>query len=135
MQVETENGMIGRIVQDVITRPTRKWARVQGDNGFVEWHCGNKPGIETVVYGKNNKSEKIKEISKTRPDDFYEEMKHISLAIKNKNIYKSSPVSLERGLDTALVISAAHLSVKNRCEVLIDYDCGYTNDALLLLKR
>jgi predicted dehydrogenase len=135
MQIKTENGMIGRVVQDVITQPTSKWARVQSDNGFVEWYCGNKPGVDTVIYGENNKSTKTEEVSKTRPDDFYEEMKHIDLAIKNKDIYDESPISLEKGLDTALVISAAHLSAKNNCAVLINYDQGYTSDALSLLKE
>jgi predicted dehydrogenase len=135
MQIKTENGMIGRVVQDVITQPTRKWARVQSNNGFVEWYCGNKPGVDTVIYGRNNEKVNTKEISKTRPDDFYEEMKHIELAIKNKDMYDKSPISLEKGLDTALVIAAAHLSAKNNRTVLIDYSQGYTNDALSLLKR
>ena len=134
MQVKTEDGMIGRIVQDVITQPTRKWARVQSSSGFIEWYCGNKPGIDTVIFGENNKSTKTEEVSKTRPDDFYEEMKHINLAIKNKDIYDKSPISLEKGLDTALVIAAAHLSAKNNCAVLIDYSKGYTHDALSLLE-
>jgi len=134
MQIKTENGMIGRVVQDVITQPTRKWARAQGDNGFVEWHCGNKPGVDTVIYGESNKPAKTEEVSKTRPDDFYEEMKHIDSAIKNKDIYDESPILLDRGLDTVLVIAAAHLSAKNNCAVSINYDQGYTNDALSLLR-
>lgn len=134
IQIRTESGMIGRVVQDVITQPTKKWARVQSNNGFIEWYCGNKPGVDMVIYGNNNKSIETEEVSKTRPDDFYEEMKHIYTAIRNKNVYKDSPISLERGLDTALVISAAHLSSKNGCAVSIDYSKGYTNDALSLLK-
>ena len=54
--------------------------------------------------------------------------------IKNKDIYDKSPISLEKGLDTALVIAAAHLSAKNNCAVLIDYSKGYTHDALSLLE-
>jgi len=135
MQIKTENGMIGRIVQDVITQPARKWARVQGNNGFIEWYCGNKPGVDSVIYGENNKSTKTEEISKTRPDDFYEEMKHIDLAIKNKSIYDKSPISLKKGLDSALVIAAAHLSAENNCAVSIDYSKGYTSSALSLLKN
>ena len=37
----TEKGLIGRVVQDVITSPPRKWARIQAVNGYVEWLCGN----------------------------------------------------------------------------------------------
>ena len=130
LQVKTESGMIGRIVQDVITKPTRKWARAQSENGFVEWYCGNKPGTDTVIYSRDNEKVNTKEVCKTRPDDFYEEMKHIDLAIKNKDMYDKSPISLKNGLDTALVIAAAHLSAKNSHTVLIDYNKGYTNDAL-----
>ena len=130
MQVKTESGMIGRIVQDVITQPTGKWARAQGSSGFVEWYCGNKPGIDTVILMENDKDTKIKEVSKTRPDDFYEEMKHIELAIKNKDIYNKSPISLERGLETMMVIAAAHLSAKSNRIVSIDYSQGYVYEAL-----
>jgi predicted dehydrogenase len=130
MQVKTESGIIGRVVQDVITQPTGKWARVQGDNGFIEWYCGKKPGIDTVVHGTNNGKTKTKDISKKRPDDFYEEMKHIELAIKNKDIYDKSPISLERGLDTMMVIAASHLSTKNNRTVCIDYSKGYVQEAL-----
>jgi predicted dehydrogenase len=134
MQVKTESGVIGRVVQDVITQPTRKWARIQSKNGFLEWYCGNKPGIDSVIYGENNKPAKTEEICKTRLDDFYEEMKHIDLSIKNKNIYDKSPISLIKGLDSALVIAAAHLSAENNCTVCIDYGKGYTSGALSLLK-
>ena len=42
IELKTETGFIGRVVQDVITAPSRKWARAQGEKGFIEWHCGNK---------------------------------------------------------------------------------------------
>ena len=46
----TENGLVGRVIQDVVTRPSRKWARMQGADGFIEWHCGYAPGKDAVIY-------------------------------------------------------------------------------------
>ena len=40
MNVQCESGLIGRIVQDVVTTPPRKWARVQSKSGYAEWYCG-----------------------------------------------------------------------------------------------
>ena len=131
LQVRTEKGVIGRIVQDVITRPTRKWARAQCDGGYIEWYCGNKPGVDTVIESLNDGEKSVTEVTKTRPDDFFEEMQHINEAFKvgdNKN----SPISLECGLDTMLVIAAAHMSEKENRTVKIDYKKGYTYKSLTL---
>ncbi len=133
MQVRTEKGMIGRIVQDVVTQPTGKWARAQCDEGFIEWHCGNKPGIDTVIHGTNDGVTTTSEIKKTRPDDFYQEMNHIESSLNNSS-QNVSPITLERGLETMLVIAAAHMSEQNKCPVSIDYTNGYTTDALSLAK-
>ena len=67
------------------------------------------------------------------PHIIFQEMKHIQLAINNKEIYRKSPISLERGLETMLVIAAAHISAKNNCLVSIDYSKGFTHDALSLI--
>ena len=48
--LETEHGLMGRVVQDVVTRPVRKWARLQGKNGALEWICGIEPGKDAVKY-------------------------------------------------------------------------------------
>lgn len=133
LQFRTEKGVIGRVVQDVVTQPTRKWARAQCSNGYVEWYCGNKPGIDTVIVCSNDGERSTTEITKIRPDDFFQEMKHIDEALK-KGKSEDSPISLERGLDTMLVISAAHMSEQNNCSVGIDYSKGFKKEALTLLK-
>ena len=133
LQFRTEKGVIGRVVQDVVTQPTRKWARAQCSDGYVEWHCGNKPGTDTVIVCSNDGEKSTTEITKTRPDDFFQEMQHIDVALK-KGTSEDSPISLERGLDTMLVISAAHMSEQNNCPVTIDYSKGYKIEALTLLK-
>ena len=59
-------------------------------------------------------------------------MKHIEACMASKE--KDSPISLVRGLETMLIIAAAHLSEKEKCPVSIDYSHGYTNNSLTLMK-
>lgn len=128
MNLRTENGLAGRVVQDVVTNPPRKWGRVQGQNGYVEWHCGFKQGIDAVFEGSASGSIEEHLFKKTRPDDFVLELRHIEMTL-SRNSAKSA-LSIERGLDTMLLIAAAHKSVQERCNVRIDYSKGYSMDAL-----
>ena len=36
MNLRSENGIVGRCVQDVVTRPHKKWASIQGEQGRIE---------------------------------------------------------------------------------------------------
>lgn len=124
-----ESGLAGRVAQDVITRPVRKWARIQGQNGFIEWHCGVPGGgdeLRSMFFGEEPETRLYK---KTRPDDFIAELKHIQHAL-TQGTTADSPISLERGLDTMLVVAAAHLSAQERRCVKIDYSAGYQPQAL-----
>jgi len=132
MQIRTEKGMIGRVVQDVITQPTRKWARAQCKKGYIEWYCGLKANKDTVSYGFSNGDVSTHDITKTRPDDFLQEMKHINAIMENPTLI--SPIRLERGLESMLVIAAAYLSAIECSPVRIDYGKGYTRDAFSLVK-
>jgi predicted dehydrogenase len=129
INVETENGYIGNIIQDVITSPTQKNLRVQGDKGFLEWHVGYKDGNDAIIYGNENDRNEII-IKKTRPDDFKGEIDHLGDILNGKNI-DNSPLSIERGLDTMMVIAAAFKSHFENKEITIDYSKGYTLDALI----
>lgn len=129
INVETDKGYVGNIIQDVITSPTQKNVRIQGEKGFLEWHVGYKDGNDVIIYGnENNKNELI--IEKTRPDDFKGEIDHLENILKGESIDNSS-ISIERGLDTMLVISAAFKSHFENREILIDYSKGYTLEALI----
>ncbi|NRF33149.1 Gfo/Idh/MocA family protein [Vibrio coralliilyticus] len=128
LNVETESGFVGNIVQDVITEPTRKNLRIQGDNGFMEWHVGYKGGDALIYSNGTEQTEML--IEKTRPDDFKGEIEHLE-NILNGQLEKISPVSMERGLDTMMVIAAAFKSHFENREVTIDYSKGYTLDALI----
>ena len=130
MNFMTEGGLAGRCVQDVVTQPPRKWARMQGSAGYVEWICGREPGVDAVSGQLISKVSIEQKVTKTRPDDFVAELRHIEEALGTGP--DKSPISLCRGLDTMLVIAAAHLSAREGRRVRIDYDRGYVAEALKL---
>ena len=129
MNVKTESGLSGRIVQDVVTRPTRKWGRAQGLNGYIEWICGAEPGKDIVISTQTSGEPDKSVVQKTRPDDFIRELKHIDAVLANGSALRS-PISLERGLETMLVIAAAHRSAQAGKSVRINYAQGFVPAAL-----
>jgi len=128
MQFKTENGLVGRCVQDVVTQPPRKWARIQGSLGFVEWQCAKEPGLDVVTSSFPGRISVEHKVSKTRPDDFIEELMHIQSALESSP--SNSSIALQRGLDTMMVVAAAHLSHRTGRNVGIDYSKGYTSSSL-----
>jgi predicted dehydrogenase len=127
LTLETETGLIGRCIQDVVTEPPRKWARLQGASGYVEWTCNAEPGRDRVTVATSPDSPGISDFPKTRPDDFVRELTHILHCLETGD---DSPISLDRGLETMLVIAAAHLSDRTGRAIAIDYQKGCTPDAL-----
>lgn len=128
MNLRTADDFMGRVVQDVVTRPTRKWARVQGEGGAVEWIAGyNKAGDAVRTEYSDAEPETIL-CPKTRPDDFIAELNHISARLEDGG---KSPLDLELGLDAMLMIAAAHESEKQKRRITIDYSRGYSLDALV----
>jgi predicted dehydrogenase len=128
LSLVTESGLIGRVVQDVVTNPPRKWGRVQGAGGYVEWHCGYKPGCDAVIQGGPSGVADEQLFEKSRPDDFIRELRHLDAALAGDP--SRSPIALERGLETMLVVAAAHRSAAERRAVRIDYAKGYSLEAL-----
>src|SRR5262249_24601991 len=104
MHMRTENGLLGCCVPDVVTQPPRKWTRIHGTDGCIEWQCGADRGVD-IVAGRLTGGERLEEhVSKSGPDDFIEELSHIAEAVSSGP--SLSPISLARGLETALVIAA-----------------------------
>jgi predicted dehydrogenase len=131
LHFKTESGLIGRVVQDVITSPSRKWARIQGNNGYVELTIGHEPGVDRVNWRINEDAIQERTIRKTRPDDFIWELQNIDSVLQGKE--NTSAISLERGLETMMVVAAAHLSEENKRTVRINYEKGFIPQALELI--
>jgi predicted dehydrogenase len=131
LTLRTEQGITGRVVQDVVTRPHRKRARLQGHDGAVEWVCNYDPSGDAVVVLRPGKPDELLRVPKTRPDDFIRELEHIEADLPRPP--GTSPIRLERGLDTMLVVAAAHRAERLGRRIAIDYGKGYTVDALRAL--
>jgi predicted dehydrogenase len=129
LHVKTENGLVGSIVQDVITEPSRKWARIQGSKGFLEWHVNYRKDEDRLFYGASGSVVHESGFGKTRPDDFKGEIDHIGRLLTG-SAAADSPIHLHRGLETMLVIAAAHRSAQEKRPVFIDYSKGWTEQAL-----
>ncbi len=127
LNLRTELGLVGRVVQDVVTFPHNKSGRVQGDNGHIEWWFGRTPGQDEVGWRIADEADAFV-AEKTRPDDFIRELSHVEEFVDGR--HGESPIALDRGLETALVIAAAHEAARNNRVVSIDYERGYSRDAL-----
>lgn len=101
------SGKLGRVVQDVVTLPTRKWIRVQGEQGFIEWLCNGHATGDLVRFAGADGVVKEEIFAKKRPDDFYEEMLHIQDILDKKIKAEDSPISFESGLAVMEVLETA----------------------------
>jgi predicted dehydrogenase len=126
--LRTEKGLVGRVVQDVLTQPVKKWAFIQGTEGTLEWHNGYNPQGDAVVLKLKGAEPQVFELPKRRPDDFIEEIRHIDRHLEG--VGNTSPMSLERGLETMMVIAAAHLAERSKRRIMIDYSRGWVPAAL-----
>ena len=55
LNLMTEKGLLGRLVQDVVTFPPRKTARVQGKDGALEWYCNYSDEADAVLHFSREK--------------------------------------------------------------------------------
>lgn len=107
----TDKKKIGRVIQDVVTQPTRKWARAQGTEGFIEWHCnGDSRGDIIRWKEKNDADAREKIFDKKRPDDFYREMQEIDRILSGKRRAADSPLSIESGVRVMEVLRTTYPS-------------------------
>ena len=132
LNVRTEKGLVGDIAQDVITEPAKKILRVQGSEGFLEWYVNIDGGHDALRYSDGKGGVKEELIPKTRPDDFKGEINNIESILAGKT-GADSPIALNKGLDTMMVVAAAHISHNCRKTVKINYQAGYGLDAIEVL--
>lgn len=128
LQLRTEGGLVGRVVQDVVTRPPVKRVRVQGSEGCLELAIGLEPNCDALFLHRGNGPANVQKFPKTRPDDFLQELTHIHAHLER--CCTASPITLERGLDTMLVVAAAHRAELEQRRMGISYEKGYTPDAI-----
>jgi predicted dehydrogenase len=128
LALRTAEGLTGDVIQDVVTAPTEKSARLQGSDGYIEWHCNYQPNIDAVIACKGDAKAEPILIPKTRADDFKAEVDHLESVLEGQTAI--SPITLERGLDTMMVIAAAFKSHQSGRRVSIDWQAGYVPDAL-----
>ena len=134
LTLRTENGLSGQVTQDVVSTPPRKTARLVGKEGFMEWHCGYEPGCDAVLWGNGENPPEEHKIGKTRPDDFIRELTHIRDAVSGgKEQWQKSPIALAYGVDTMVLISAAHRSAMEDRAMRIDRSAGYGPQAIIPL--
>lgn len=105
--IETTTGKTGRVVQDVVTIPTRKWARVQGSDGFIEWLCNGHPTGDIVRFAGKDGVVHEEIFAKKRPDDFYAEMMHIKDILDEKIKPQESPLAFSTGVAVMRVLETA----------------------------
>lgn len=128
VQLKTESGFIGRVVQDVVTAPARKRARLTGSKGNIEWVNGYNPQGDAVIVQRPGQEDEVHLFPKKRPDDFIEELRHVKECVDDSSI--RSPLDYHRGLETMMVIAGAHASHATGRRVKIDYGTGYLPAAL-----
>jgi predicted dehydrogenase len=126
--LRTEHGLLGDVIQDVVTVPPEKSARVQGSEGSVEWRVNYPPGADAVISTTVGGIGEQKLFKKTRADDFKAEIDHLAGVMEGKLGF--SPIELSRGLETLVVIAAAFKSNALGRRVRIDWKRGYVPEAL-----
>lgn len=105
INLKTDKGILGRVVQDVITEPSKKLVSIQGTAGNITWFLNYEGTNDRVEIHKKEDHKKILNFEKTRPDDFIEELKHIKYSIDNK---VDSPLNLKFGLETMKILNKLH---------------------------
>ena len=123
MTLRTGSGMVGRVVQDVVTVPVAKRACIQGSRGRLEWVCGLEPGVDAVRFRDADGAVDEQRFAKTRPDDFLAELRAIRDSAGGGSA--ADGILIERGFDTQLVLAAALESDATGSEVTIDYEQGH----------
>src|SRR3990167_167134 len=121
LQVVTEKGLGGRVAQDVITNPKKKFLEMQFSNGSLKWDNDVTKTTDQITINEYGKEKQVLDISKTRQDEFYHEVMHIQKLLDGSLAIKDSPISLERAVDTMLVLAASHKSAKEKKTIQVEY--------------
>jgi predicted dehydrogenase len=109
LNLTTTTGLVGRCVQDVVTRPPAKGARVTGSDGVMELRFERELERDVIVTSRPGAESSIETFPTTRTDDFGREITHL-LEVLATGV--PSPLDLEHGISTMRVIAAAFDSAR-----------------------
>ena len=106
--VESEKGLIGKITQDVITKPDKKNIELIFEKGSIELINNFTKNEDRVNFLKYKKDEfKEFKFKKTRADDF------IGMVKKSENVFKNNKINYEHSIDFGLdVIKVIQVAFK-----------------------
>jgi hypothetical protein len=121
----TASGKVGRVVQDVLTFPPRKWARLQGKKGFIEWVCNGSPDGDLLRWATSGNIATEKVFPKKRADDFYEEMMHLEDLLLGHVAPAESPICLESGIAVMEVLALVHKVRNPGVEIQYTHLCNH----------
>jgi len=117
--LKTEHGLVGDLIQDVVTFPPNKSSRIQGEKGYAEIILSTN-NSDIVRHG-NFEAEAREEIfKKSRPDDFMWEVEHIQSILDGTS--SNTTISFAQGIATMVVIAAIFQSSELRRPVEINWN-------------
>ena len=121
LQVVTQDGLVGRITQDLITFPKKKWARLQYEHGAIEWHNDVTKTTDVVKFLPKEGEPIETVIEKTRLEEFAVEAEHIKGLVEGAVSIEDSPIAFSKAVESALLLNAAHRSYAEKRTITIDY--------------
>ena len=107
----TDGGLIGSVIQAVITQPPQKTMRIQGTRGYLEWYANYDDSHDAIVYRLADGEENTEMFEKGRPDDFSGQMDQIADLLSGR-VHVEHVNGLADAAKTMEIIAAAHLSNK-----------------------
>ena len=123
IEITTDTGFTGRVVQDILTEDVDKSLVLDSEFYIfkLEFGTGNKAD-SLEMQSKVNKSDRLFfEITKSRPNDFDEEMLSLIGLIKNSDENGCTLLS-PPGIETALVATAALFSAQESKIAILDLE-------------
>jgi predicted dehydrogenase len=117
----TNTGTVIHIQQDVITEPSIKKAFLQFENAQVQWITNKEDGLDSIVCLCDG-TDTVYDVQTTRPDDFHPEIKHIRDVLNEGACYETSPIHIQRGIETMIVICAIFRAHEEKRCVRIQYE-------------
>ena len=119
LDLTTTSGLVGRCVQDVVTAPPAKGARVTGTEGVMELRFEREQDRDVIVTSRAGAAPVVDEFPTVRTDDFGREIAHLLRALASG---EPSPLDLAHGVATMQVIAAAFTSARTSSTVEVTHE-------------